>query len=139
MDEEIITHLIKTIRFRLDHAIGNVDEKYSNLSIGNGVRTPIEILYHMRGVIYYAIKITGGDRTEMESIADWKTEVSLFYQSLEKLHHFLTDHKIEKAMLFRIIQGPLTDVVSHIGQLAMLSRMNGQPVEKVNYSKVVLT
>jgi hypothetical protein len=39
-----------------------------------------------------------------------------------------------------ITQGPIADCLSHIGQLAMLRRLSGSPVEQQNFLKAkVLT
>lgn len=133
--DQLVLHLIATIRYRFDHSISEIRDGYPQFSIGKGVRTPIEILHHMRGLIYYAEKIITGTQTEMGEMYNWDKEKKLFYQALDNLPDVLIKHEITDNQYQRIVQGPLTDAISHIGQLAMLSRLSGRPVPKQNYSK----
>ena len=134
--KEIILHLIKTIQFRLDYAVSQADEQYPALSLGHGVRTPMEILHHIQGLMYYAIKICGGGVSQMPEPTDWFTEMENFKVSIGRLEDHIRNHDIDTAAYMRITQGPLADALTHIGQLATLSRVNGQPLPKLNYSKV---
>lgn len=133
--KKALLHLVATIEYRFDHAISKIDDSYPTVKIGNGVRTPLEILYHMRGVMYYAIKVCSDSRTVMGEIEDWKTEESKFRESIEMVSNYIKDHSVAEDNALKIIQGPLSDVITHIGQLAMLSRVNKQPIEKQNYVK----
>ena len=83
--DRVILHLIATIKYRFDHAVEGADDQYWSLNPGNGVRTPLEILYHMRGLMYYANKVITGERTSMKEMEDSTSELRQFYESMEHL------------------------------------------------------
>ena len=128
-----LIHLLKTIRYRFDASIAGADQTYPNFQLGHGVRTPLEILLHLRGLVYYAQKAITGQRTNMADMAQWDEEIELFYEALGTLEGLLPEVEIEAETMKRMIQGPLADALTHIGQLAMLSRVNGHEIAKQNY------
>ena len=130
-----LSHLIKTIRFRFEYAVSEIDDTYPELSVGQGVRTPIEILHHMQGLMHYVIHICGGGRNEMKEMSDWPEEKEQFLDSVTRVEQFLANAEVDEEAYLRIIQGPLADALTHIGQLAMMSRLSGKPLPKLNYSK----
>ncbi|MDX5321812.1 MAG: hypothetical protein LPK45_11775, partial [Bacteroidota bacterium] len=44
-------------------------------------------------------------------------------------------NEVEEEMMEVMIHGPFSDVFGHIGQLAMMRRISGRPVKRVNYMK----
>ena len=132
---KIILHLLETLTYRFRSSISQVDDSFANLDIGHGVRSPIEILYHMRGVMYYANKAITEKRTEMSSISRWDKEVALFIESVEGLKANISKVEISEEIAFRMVQGPISDALTHVGQLAMLSRVHGHPIDKENFFK----
>ncbi len=133
--KEVLVHLLVTIRYRFDHVTAEIGDDYPQFYLGYGVRTPLQILYHMRGLIYYAKKILTGQMTQMAEMSGWEEEVQLFYASLNDLKDTIRYSEISRDQMLRITQGPISDALTHIGQMAMLNRVNGTPVEKHNYSK----
>lgn len=133
--KKALLHLVATIEYRFDHAVSTIDEDYPILDLGKGIRTPLEILYHMRGVMYYAIKVCSGNRTQMEDMSDWATEQFKFRESIKMVADYLNEQSIDEDAAYKIIQGPLSDVLTHIGQLAMMSRINNRPIDKQNFVK----
>jgi len=131
--KKVILHLISTIRYRFDYAIAQSNQSYYQLAIGHGVRTPLEIVYHMRGLMYYCQKVMSNERTPMDPIQDWDTEVQLFYDSLSGLTTYLEEYIEDEKTLLKMTQGPLADALTHIGQLAMISRINNQALDKENF------
>jgi hypothetical protein len=63
----------------------------------------------------------------------WKQEKERFFQSLGALDAFLASGGEIKAPIERLIQGPIADAFSHVGQLAMLRRLSGSPMHGENY------
>jgi len=73
------------------------------------------------------------ERTPMDPIQDWDTEVQLFYDSLSGLTTYLEEYIEDEKALLKMTQGPLADALTHIGQLAMISRINNQALDKENF------
>jgi hypothetical protein len=62
----------------------------------------------------------------------WKEEKQRFFQSLGALDAFLASGGPLQAPIERLIQGPVTDAFTHVGQLAMLRRLSGSPTRGEN-------
>lgn len=129
----IIIHLIDTIKYRLDYSISLSDEKYAGFELGAGSRTPLEIIYHMRGLMYYTMKVCTGDRVPMAEMTNWKEELTLLHESIAELRSMIIKIEGNQEAYLKMTQGPLADALTHIGQLAMISRLNQQPIEKQNF------
>ena len=130
-----IIHLIATIKYRFNHAVSNASEEFWQLNPGQGIRKPIDILHHMRGLMYYAEKAITGVRTPMEEVIDVHSELKQFYESMDSLKEEVQQANLDDDQWFRMIQGPLSDALTHVGQLAMMRRMHGQPIPKQNFMR----
>ena len=60
--------------------------------------------------------------------AFWESEVTRFYGSLESFDQFLASDRSLQASLESVFQAPIADALTHIGQLALLRRMAGDPI-----------
>ena len=130
---EAARHLLSTIAYRFEKATQHCNSTYPSLNIGKGVRTPLEIVHHMRILVHYATSRLTKNKKSIDKNEEWEVEKKLFLDQLEKLDQLLEEKKNDKRMLQRLIQGPLADMLTHVGQLSMMSRLNDQPVEGINY------
>ncbi|RED66143.1 hypothetical protein [Cohnella lupini] len=138
MDEVyFLRHYISTLKYRSSKAILNTPINYYNFDLGSGVRTPIEILKHMSDVIRYAQTVFD-DRIQMvEEISTWDDEVNIFFKELSKLDELIETTGIpqRERIIEQLIQGPLSDAMTHVGQLSMIRRMAGEPIPRENFIK----
>lgn len=135
---EAVNHLLLTIEYRLKAATIHIDESFANLSIGQGVRTPLEILNHMVDLKRYSMYIISDQKFPITRGSDWVDNLSIYFKELHQLKAMVNALALDEQKAKRLIQGPLADTLTHIGQLAMISRLYGKPVAKQNYSKVSL-
>jgi hypothetical protein len=63
----------------------------------------------------------------------WDAEVEEFFALLAQLDERLAADAAIKAREEQLLQGPIADVLTHIGQIAMLRRVAGSPVRSENY------
>ena len=64
----------------------------------------------------------------------WDREVELFYEMVAMFDETLKANSMpRKYSSEKILQGPLLDAFTHVGQLALLRRMNGSPIEGESY------
>ncbi len=75
-----------------------------------------------------------GDRYEFPS-GTWKWEVDRFYGVLEKLDQVFIESKTGEITWRQLLQGHLSDAITHVGQLTMLRRMADSPVPYENFIK----
>jgi hypothetical protein len=63
----------------------------------------------------------------------WEQEVARFFAALTKFDQFLASNAPVQAPLEKLFQGPIADALTHIGQIAILRRLAGEPVKAENY------
>ena len=130
-----LRHLISAIAYRFARAVAGCSDGYAHFETGQGVRTPLEILHHMRGVAHYACHMVTDEKMNLATTDTWTEEKELFFQTLEVLDQLLEKRQLSEEASNRIAQGPLADILTHVGQLAMINRLDGNPVSKENYSR----
>jgi hypothetical protein len=63
----------------------------------------------------------------------WKREVERFFAALKACDDYLASTEPLQAPAERLFQGPVADALAHVGQLAMLRRMAGEPLATENF------
>lgn len=99
----------------------------------------MQILHHINDLLRFTIRMfEGGERLEAppgDPTDELKTLQSLLpildrHLARSEPTGILADRQVTLAML---LQGPLTDAITHVGQLSMLRRMAGFPASYENY------
>lgn len=130
MNKELI-QLINIIQYRLEKSIRNADEKYFDFKPGKESRSPNEILSHLIDVGNYTFSMLDKPySTNKESTLSTKVNENFLV-----LKSVLSKEVINDTMSKRLINGPLSDTLTHIGQLAYLRGLHGSPIGHENYSK----
>ncbi len=130
MNKELI-QLLNIIVYRLDKSLHNADQEYFDYKLGNESRSPYEILSHLVDVSAYGLRIIDS------SMAIDKTGDILedLHSNLKIMKSILSKEELADETSKRLINGPLSDILTHIGQLAFLRRLQGNPIEHENFSK----
>jgi hypothetical protein len=63
----------------------------------------------------------------------WEKEVERFFAALKKFDDYLASSEVVQAPLENLFQGPIADALTHVGQIAILRRLAGEPVKAENY------
>ena len=132
---ELYRHTLATIAYRFQKSVRNAKPDYPVFEAGEGVRKPIDILHHMRLVLEYAKAIFTQQERLKPNRLTWEEEINHFHDLLEELDESLVNLEIEESILKKALQGPLSDVLTHIGQLATLRRLSGDPISGESYVK----
>lgn len=136
---EMIRHFLAALAYRLQKSIRGAPESFWSFEAGEGVRSPRWIVRHINGVLGYALLVLQNRNLDQWCYLDdldWQGEVSRLHQTLEALdHHLQTQPDLPEELLKRLLQGPLCDSMTHIGQLATLRRLAGSPVWAENFIK----
>ncbi len=136
MDRDTLRHMLATFAYRTRQIVRRVPAGYPDFDAGYGVRTPLKILGHMSGVIAYAVHCFSGEPWGRLESLSWDDELRRLESGLEQLDGFLENGEEPQSMtLSAILQGPLSDCMTHVGQLATLRRMAGQAVPGENFMK----
>src|SRR5690242_5772480 len=131
---ELLKHFLAAIAYRTQKALRDAPEAFPDFHAANHVRQPHELVWHMPAVLGYAITYFRGGVWQPEKLESFAAEVARFHQTLEQLAEMLeTQSPIREISPRQLLQGPLADVMTHAGQLAMLRRLAGHPVPPENF------
>jgi hypothetical protein len=88
----------------------------------------------MTGVIGYARTMLRGGRFTPPRLATFAEEIVRFHDTLQALRDDLGDATLQATITDeQFLQGPLSDAMTHAGQLALLRRLAGSPVASENF------
>jgi len=134
MDEkrELLRHALATLAYRATRALEGAPDHFAGFA-GAG-RLPVQILAHMGDLLDWALSAAvGQERWQTAQPRAWVDEQHRFYESLQTLDSFLATGGPLHASIERLLQGPVADALTHVGQLAMLRRMAGCPAHGENF------
>ena len=95
---------------------------------------PVQILAHMGDLFDWALSAAvGQERWHTSQPQAWADEKHRFFNSLQAFDSYLASDGEIKAPIEQLIQGPVTDALTHVGQLAMLRRLSGSPARGENF------
>lgn len=130
---EILRHLLATVALRFQLVVAEAGMNFGDFAGGQGVRTPSEIVFHMRDVLTATwSKLTNAPRPKLTQ-ESWDGEVAGLHAVLAQLDRALLTATANEMLYKKLLQGPLSDVLTHVGQLSMLRRMFGNPLPGRNY------
>jgi hypothetical protein len=134
IQRETIRHFLAALAYRTQKALRGYDKDFSDFSPGNGTRTPKELVRHMASVLGYARTFFIGGVYRAEPLPDFSKEIERFHKNIKDLSaHLAAGTELREISLTQLLQGPISDAMTHAGQLAMLRRLAGSPVESENF------
>ncbi len=68
-----------------------------------------------------------------------RSEIDRFIAEIKNLDHVLAKKPLEINYAKRLLQGPFSDLLTHIGQISLLSRLNGKPITGEDFSSAPIT
>lgn len=136
MDEKraLLRHFLAALAYRAQKALRGAPDSFGVFRAGHRVRTPAELVRHITSVLGYARTHFTGGSYRPEPLPDLGSEVARFHGMLEDLrHHLEAGTPLRGVTPEQLLQGPLADAMTHVGQLAMLRRLAGSPVAPENF------
>jgi hypothetical protein len=136
MDERdaLLRHFLATLAYRTQKAVREAPPAFGDFRAADGVRTPVELVRHMTGVLDFARSFFTGSRQKPEPLPSLAAEVERFHAVLEEVGgHLAAGTPMNEASRERLLQGPLADAMTHAGQLALLRRLSGAPIPPENF------
>ena len=133
---QLLRHTLATLAYRAGKTLRDATDNFATFSIGEKGRTPAHILAHMGDLFDWALSIAQGRQAWHDSIPlPWNAELDRFFATLKRFDDFLASGEPLHAPAEGLFQGPVTDALTHIGQIAMLRRFAGSPILGENYFK----
>lgn len=133
-EREVLQHFLASIAYHAQKAIRGAPPQFWRFEVGNKVRTPEQLIRHMTSVLGYARTYMIGGKYWPEALDTPEAEVDRFHEVLEDLSRLLEDGTpLNGISESQLLQGPFSDVMTHIGQLSLLRRLFGSPVPPENF------
>jgi len=132
----LLRHSVATVAYRGGKALRGAPDHFGSFHIGDKTRTPAQILAHMGDLFDWALSIAQGQQAWHDSTPlPWSDEVERFFAALKKFDDYLASGEPLHSPAEGLLQAPVADSFTHIGQIAMLRRLAGSPVKGENYFK----
>ncbi|MEH6535958.1 MAG: hypothetical protein V7719_06170 [Psychroserpens sp.] len=136
MKNEFLRHTLATIDYRFQKSVKYRNADFGSFTLGKESRTPKEIINHMYFVLCSTTIYIIEERVQkkLPDKLDLELEIERFNSELKNLDKILSENVLDMKYSKRLFQGPLSDILTHIGQIAMLSRLNNNPIEWEDFS-----
>lgn len=130
---DLLRHVVATIAYRGGKVLRGAPAEFARYSIGNHTRSGSQILAHVCDLLEWSLRIAK-DATNWRGawmpVASqaWDADVDRFFRGLKTLDDYLAAEEPLATSAEVLFQGPLSDALTHVGQLAMLRRGMGAPI-----------
>ena len=132
----ILRHLVASIAFRASRSLRDAPAGFESVRLAGEGMSANELIVHMTNVIAFALAAVTNTERVRHNAETWGENVERFYGLLGELDAQLAEGaSLEPGIDLRLVQGPLADTLTHIGQLHALRRAGGAPITAINYLK----
>ncbi len=133
---DLLRHTVATLAYRGGKAVRGASDSFASFKASETTRTPAQILAHVGDLFDWAWSIAKGNETWKNSEPlEWSKEIERFHAALKSFDDYLASDSELSASCERLFQGPIADALTHVGQIAMLRRIAGEPMKGENYSR----
>jgi len=131
---EFLRHTLATLAYRGGNTLREAPAGFAEFRAAEGVRTPVEVLSHIGDLMDWALWLARGDhKWNDKPPLPWNEGIQRCYSSTGALEAYLASEAPLACTAEKLFQGPITDALTHFGQIAMLRRMAGAPIRGENY------
>jgi hypothetical protein len=131
---QLLRHTVATLAYRGCKAIRGAPDTFGEFHASPDTRTPGQILAHIGDLLDWALSMARGQQQWHDSPPlPWPSEVRRFFGALEALDEYLTSDSPLQVPAEKLFQAPISDALTHIGQIAILRRIAGAPVRPENF------
>jgi hypothetical protein len=133
-DREMLRHALATLAYRGGKAVRGAPDRFGDFKAEADVRTPGQVLAHVGDLLDWSVELADGRHVWHDSTPQsWPDEVARFFRALARLDARLPSEAPLGFTEKQLLQGPIADALTHVGQITMLRRMFGSPVRGENY------
>ena len=132
---ELLRHAVATLAYRGAKAIRNAPPEFAHFRIADGTRSPLQILAHLGDLLEWAVSLAeGNQKWNVATPGSWEAESSRFFSALARLDEYLASDRPLGCKPEKLLQAPVSDALTHVGQVMMLRRLASAPVRSENYA-----
>jgi hypothetical protein len=131
---ELFRHTLATLAYRGGKTLRDAAADFPTFRASAATRTPLEILSHIGDLLQWALSIAKGKEAWAKvEPKPWDEEVERFFASLKQFDEYLASAEPLSCSPQQLFQAPIADALTHVGQLAMLRGLAGNPIRGENY------
>jgi hypothetical protein len=135
----VLRQLAATLAYRAAKVLRDVPAGFGDHAFGDSTRRPVRIVAHMADLMTWGVSMAaGGKEWKAEGGDDWTIEVDRFFNGLAALDAAIAADGPFAGSIDKLIQGPLADALTHVGQLSMLRGMAGAPIRPESYARATI-
>jgi hypothetical protein len=132
----LLRHTVATLAYRGGKALRGAPDGFAQFRVGETTRTPGQILAHVGDLLDWGLSLAiGAQKWQSSDPLEWDKGSERFFTSLQALDAYLASDAPIGCSAEKLLQAPLADALTHVGQISMLRRMAGAPVRAENYFK----
>lgn len=132
----VLRQLAATLAYRAAKVLREVPPGFAHYTCGQSTRRPVQIVAHMGDLMAWGVTIADGDiKWNAGGSDDWDREVARFFDGLAALDAAMAADREFRGSVDKLIQGPLADALTHVGQLAIMRGMMGIPIRPESYAR----
>lgn len=127
--------MVATVAYRGGLAVADAPESFAGFRAHETTRTPGEILAHIGDLMEGSLYLLKGEMVELASAPlTWQEDVKRFFSAVKELDSYLaSEAPLSACPVEKLVQGPVSDALTHVGQIVMLRRMAGTPIRVRGY------
>lgn len=134
LKREFLRHLVATLAFRGGIAFSDAPKDFAEFRIHQETRTAGEILAHIGDLVEGSLYLVKGEFVYLQSSSQmWEEDVRRFFNAVKEFDLYLASEAPLKQPIENILQGPIADALTHVGQIVMLRRIAGKPIREESY------
>ena len=131
---DLLRHSVATVAYRGGKAVRNAPEGFAEFRGCSSGRTSGRILAHIGDLLDWALSTAqGAQRWNDSKPLPWDKETERFFSALKRFDDYLASPAPLHETPEKLLQAPIADALTHIGQIAMLRRMAGSPIKGEGY------
>ena len=131
---EVLRHMVATVAYRGGVALADAPESFATFRAHETTRTPGEILAHIGDLLEGSLHLVKGELVYLTSPPlPWKEEITRFFAAVKDFDSYLASDAPLACPVEKLVQGPIGDALTHVGQIVMLRRMSGNLIRSEGY------
>ena len=132
---ELLRHAVATLAYRGGKALRGAPASFADFQLPGGSRPPVALLAHIGDLLDWSLTLAARNSVWHDATPGaWESEVERFFDGLARLDALLATAAADLPVE-TLLQGPIADALTHVGQLTMLRRQAGAPILSESYAK----
>lgn len=126
--------MVATVAYRGGLAVVDAPASFGAFRATETTRTAGELLAHIGDLLQGSLHLVKGEMVYLASTPlPWNEEVARFFSAVTEFDSYLASDAPLACPVERLVQGPCGDALTHVGQIVMLRRIAGIPIQPGSY------